>query len=75
MLRSDLSSNRAKLAELVYSLDHFSEDELRSLFQERFGERPIDGRQTVREYLRELTQLGILDYSGGIYTPVEYTFV
>ncbi len=57
----ELQKNNKKLIDLIYSKQEFSEKELfDGFFQQRNGDVAIEGTLTIRDYLGELTDLGVL---------------
>ena len=61
-----IERNRRRLANLIFSKDEFTEEELVEEFrQDRNGDIIIDGQQNVSGYLDDLRQLGIIIYRNG----------
>ena len=64
-----LLKNRARLADLIYLLGEFTEEDLLDEFkEEKNGIIAIDGFQTITNYLKDLTRIGVLQYENGMYS-------
>lgn len=61
---------RRRLVRLIYTLGSFTEERLfNELSKEGHEDAPsFDLQRSLRDYLRELTQLGVLEYRRGIYS-------
>lgn len=69
------SENRKQLADLIYSMNSFTEPALINeyLSSHQNEDSPaIGGIQTIKEYLNDLTQIGVLNFASGWYTVAEY---
>lgn len=63
--------NRRDLVDLIFGMEHFTRDDLLERFnRERAGNIAIDGSQTIEQYLRELSEYGILRRQLGSYQVV-----
>jgi hypothetical protein len=65
----EIGRNRRRLVDLMYSMGSFTEEDLVEAFREQYGRMStIDVQRTLRDYLGELTRIGVLRYQGGRYT-------
>ncbi|MFL6293548.1 MAG: hypothetical protein ACJ759_21860, partial [Thermoanaerobaculia bacterium] len=65
----EIGRNRRRLVDLIYSLDSFTPEELIDMFRkESGGSVTIDVQHTLREYLNELSELGVLRFEHGRYS-------
>jgi len=73
VMLTSFEKNRQILIELIYELGSFTYAKLIQDFKEKLewkDELPpaIDGRQTIRDFLEELAQIGVLEKSHGVYS-------
>ena len=70
-MQNRLVENRYRLSELIYDLGVFTSNELVEAFRKsQDGGIAIDGGQTIRDYLDELSAIGVLRYEYDLYTVV-----
>ncbi len=63
---SRIERNSQRLANLIFSKDEFTKEEIVEEFrQDRNGDIVIDGQQNVSGYLDDLRQLGLLRFRNG----------
>ena len=68
--------NREKFVDLVFNLKRFSEKEIVEAFKRKqHGDIVIDGSQTISQYLNDLREQGVLQYSHGKFLVKEFANV
>jgi len=74
LMYKEYDENREKLAELVFEMRTFTEDELTERFSTmRHGNIEIGRLQTIHDYLDDLRELGVLGFEEGRYYVHEKT--
>jgi hypothetical protein len=68
-MRGEYFMNRERLAQLIYWMRSFTEDEFIQTFRQlRTGKTEIGGSGSLHDYLESLRKLGALGFEGGRYT-------
>ena len=65
-----IERNRRQLVRLIYSLDSFTEERLIEALEKQAtdGELATDLQRSLRDYLKELVEVGVLRYRRGSYS-------
>ena len=65
----EIGRNRRRLVDLMYTIDSFTEEDLVEACRKQYGRMStIDVQRTLRDYLGELTRIGVLRCQNGLYT-------
>jgi len=68
----EYDENGERLAELVFNLGSFTEDELvRKFSKMQSGSIEIGRLQSIHDYLDDLREMGVLAFEGGRYKVLE----
>ncbi len=72
----EYDESREKLSELIFTLQNFTEEELKKQFKrKRHGKTEIGRSQTIHDYLDELREFGALGFESGHYYVQKRTLV
>ena len=64
----EFAYNREQLAKLIFEEERFTRRSLMKKYHARMGRHaPIDGEQTIPDYLHDLVDIGILHYQNGVF--------
>lgn len=61
----EFEKNRSLLASLVYSKKTFTANDIAREYKAHTGTLIIDGRETIREFIMGLVEMGTLEEEGG----------
>jgi hypothetical protein len=67
-MSNGVMNNRLKLANLIYSMDSFTEKDLIDKYRENIVSPYLGELQSIKEYLWDLRQFGTLRYEEGVYS-------
>jgi hypothetical protein len=65
-----IRENRRRLVELIVEMKSFEESDLAERLIREKGTLAVDTQQTLREFLADLRELGVVRYRNGVYFAV-----